>query len=100
VALRMPDDEVAPPPLAKTGPLAVSSAIRRGGPAATAAREAAPALGDRVEVYLGGGPARGGVRSTIVDATGTPPRIVRAGALSREELAAVVPDIEGGAEGP
>lgn len=100
VALRMPDDDVALALLTRTGPLAVSSANRHGGPAATTVLEAATALGDRVEVYLDGGPSRGGVHSTIVDATGTPPRIVRAGALSREELAAVVPDIEGGAEGP
>src|SRR5690606_25505614 len=151
VALRMPDDEVALALLPKTGPLAVSGANRHGGPAATTVQDAATALGDRVEVYLDGGPSRGGahasivdrtgtaqlavssanrhggpaattvlqaatalgdrvevfldggpsrggVHSTIVDATGTPPRIVRAGALSREELAAVVPDIEGGAE--
>src|SRR5690606_39643829 len=51
------------------------------------------ALGDRVEVYLDGGPSRGGVASTIIDATGPTLRIVRAGALSLDELTAVVPEI-------
>lgn len=93
VALRMPDDEVALALLTRTGPLAVSSANRHGQPAATTVLEAATALGDRVEVYLDGGPSRGGVASTIVDATGPTLRIVRAGALSRAELAAVVPEL-------
>nr|WP_324650044.1 L-threonylcarbamoyladenylate synthase [Georgenia sp. H159] len=93
VALRMPDDEVALALLTRTGPLAVSSANRHGQPSATTVLEAATALGDRVEVYLDGGPSRGGVASTIIDATGPTLRIVRAGALSREELAAVVPEL-------
>src|SRR5690606_18321300 len=46
VALRMPDDEVALALLTKTGPLAVSSANRHGGPAATTVLEAATALGE------------------------------------------------------
>ncbi|WP_454084033.1 L-threonylcarbamoyladenylate synthase [Georgenia sp. Marseille-Q6866] len=93
VALRMPDDEIALALLTRTGPLAVSSANRHGRPAATTVLEAATALGDRVEVYLDGGPSRGGVASTIIDATGPTLRIVRAGALSLDELTAVVPEI-------
>src|SRR5699024_5264776 len=93
VALRMPDDEIALALLTRTGPLAVSSANRHGRPAATSVLEAATALGDRVEVYLDGGPSRGGVASTIIDATGPTLRIVRAGALSLDELTAVVPEI-------
>jgi len=95
VALRMPDDEVALALLTRTGPLAVSSANRHGRPAATTVLEAATALGDSVDVYLDGGPSRGGVASTIVDATGPTLRIVRAGALSLAELAAVVPGVVG-----
>ena len=90
VALRMPDDEVALDLLTRTGPLAVSSANRHGRPAAQTVLEAATALGDRVAVYLDGGDSPGGEVSTIVDATGPVPRIVRDGALSHEELAAVV----------
>ncbi len=95
VALRMPDDEVALALLTRTGPLAVSSANRHGQPAATTVLEAATALGDRVEIYLDGGPSRGGVASTIIDATGPTLRVVRDGALGLAELRAVVPDVEG-----
>ncbi|MEE6296685.1 L-threonylcarbamoyladenylate synthase [Georgenia wangjunii] len=91
VALRMPDDETALALLARTGPLAVSSANRSGEPAATTAQEAADALGADVAVYLDGGPSRGGTASTIVDATGPVLSILREGALSRADLAAVVP---------
>nr|WP_223405873.1 L-threonylcarbamoyladenylate synthase [Occultella gossypii] len=93
VALRMPDDEIALDLLRRTGPLAVSSANRTGNPAAQTAAEAHDQLLRTVKVYLDGGPARGSVPSTIVDATGENLRIVREGALSREDLGAIVPEI-------
>lgn len=95
VALRMPDDEIALALLERTGPLAVSSANRSGRSPATTVTEAAAALGDEVLVYLDGGRAQGLVPSTIVDATGEVPRIVRDGALGAERLAEVAPDILG-----
>lgn len=70
VAVRMPDHPAALAVLRRTGPLAVSSANRTGRPAALTADEARDQLGDAVGLYLDGGPAPGGVASTIVDATG------------------------------
>ncbi|MDO5663268.1 MAG: L-threonylcarbamoyladenylate synthase, partial [Brachybacterium sp.] len=93
VALRMPDDEIALEVLRGTGPLAVSSANRHGKSAALSILEAATQLGDAVEVYLDGGPARLGTASTILDATVDPPEIVRDGALSRERIVEEVGDI-------
>jgi len=90
VAVRMPDDEVALELLARTGPLAVSSANLTGMAAATNADEAETMLGDKVEVILDGGQAPGLVPSTIVDATGSEPRVLRAGAISVEELNAIL----------
>lgn len=95
VAVRVPLDRVALAVLEKTGPLAVSSANRSGMPPATDAAEAARQLGTAVEVYLDGGPAGEPVPSTIVDLTGDVPRVLRAGALSLEELRGVVPGVEG-----
>lgn len=97
VALRVPDHPVALALLRRTGPLAVSSANRTGRPAATTAADALAQLGDAVPVYLGGGPASGGVPSTIVDATGERLRLVRAGALSLDDLRAVA-DVAGPGE--
>ncbi|MGW9631565.1 L-threonylcarbamoyladenylate synthase [Agromyces sp. NPDC055520] len=105
VALRMPANPIALELLAETGPLAVSSANRSGMPSAVTAAEAEQMLGDSVTVYLDGGPAgasyeavgerAGDTSSTIVDATalardGGLLRIVRAGVISRERIAAVV----------
>ena len=106
VALRMPDHRIALELLSETGPLAVSSANLSGMPSATTAQDAAEMLGDRVSVYLDGGPAGSGYEpigerpgdtsSTIVDATGIDAdvegvlRIVRAGVIPRERIAEVV----------
>lgn len=91
VALRMPDHPAALALLARTGPMAVSSANRTGSPAATTAQDAHDQLGTSVMVYLDAGLAPGGVASTIVDATGDVLRVVREGAVSLAELNAVAP---------
>lgn len=99
VALRMPDDHLALDLLSMTGPLAVSSANRTGQEAAQTASEARLQLADSVEVYLEGGfrPVKGtnAVPSTIVDATSTPFRVVRQGAIELERLREIVPSILG-----
>lgn len=97
VALRMPDSDIALQLLERTGPLAVSSANTTGNPAATDAATAAEMLGESVSLYLDGGDAPGQVASTIVDLTGTPARILRQGAISREDIAALI-DLEPEAE--
>lgn len=94
VAVRMPDHELAIELLKQTGPLAVSSANLTGNDAASTAAEAETQLGDAVELYLDGGPVTGGVPSSIVDLTGSVPRIVRAGGISEERLREVAATIE------
>lgn len=99
VALRVPNDAVALELLAMTGPLAVSSANRTGSTAAGTASDARQQLADSVAVYLDDSvrPADGAAvaePSTIVDATSLPLRVVRQGALSLEDLRAVVPDLD------
>ncbi len=93
VAVRMPDDEAALELLGRTGPLAVSSANVSGERAATDADEAERMLGDSVEVVLDDGPSPGTTASTILDCTGERPRILRAGALTVEELALVLEEL-------
>jgi L-threonylcarbamoyladenylate synthase len=94
VAVRMPLDPVALDLLRRTGPMAVSSANRHSLPAATTADEALEQLGDAISVYLDGGPCADNVPSTILDLTGTVPRMLRAGALSVEDIRKVVPVID------
>jgi tRNA threonylcarbamoyl adenosine modification protein (Sua5/YciO/YrdC/YwlC family) len=86
VAVRVPDHPVAIAVLERTGPLAVSSANRTGLPAATDADAAEDMLGHAVSVIVDSGPTAGPKPSTIVDATGETPRLLRLGAISVERL--------------
>jgi len=95
VAVRMPLHPVALELLARTGPLGVSSANRTGQPPPVTAEEARDQLGYPVAVYLDGGPSGDPVPSTIVDVTGEVPRVLRAGAVSLEQLREVVPELVG-----
>jgi L-threonylcarbamoyladenylate synthase len=95
VAVRMPLHAVALDLLKRTGPLAVSSANRTGAPPATTADEAVGQLGDSVAVYLDGGRCPGGIPSTIVDLTGSVPRLLRAGAISLDRLREVAALVTG-----
>ena len=103
VAVRMPEGRVALELLAETGPLAVSSANLTGKDAAVSAHDAEQMLGESVAVYLADGMSRDGIASTIVDATSLvqrmgaedEPRVVRIlrhGAVTREQLAEVLGD--------
>ncbi len=97
VALRVPEHPVALALLLRTGPMAVTSANRTGGPPATSVEGAEWQLGSAVAVYLDGGDTPIGEPSTIVDATSETIRVVREGALHRDEIAAVAGAIEGDA---
>ena len=94
VAVRMPLHPVALDLLRRTGPMAVSSANTHGSPAATTASDAEAQLGSFVSVYLDGGPCTDNVPSTILDLTGTVPRMLRAGALGIDQLRKIVPVID------
>jgi tRNA threonylcarbamoyl adenosine modification protein (Sua5/YciO/YrdC/YwlC family) len=96
VAVRMPDHELALALIKETGPLAVSSANRTGSSPAVTVAEAQEQLGDDVAVYLDGGACSSSTPSTIVDLTGDRPRILREGALTLEQIAPLVPEVEGG----
>ncbi len=95
VAVRVPDDERALALLRRTGPLAVSSANLSGRPAALTADDAEGMLGDSVAVYLDGGTSPGGHASTILDATGPTPRVVRQGPIDLGTLHRFNNTIEG-----
>jgi L-threonylcarbamoyladenylate synthase len=97
VALRMPLHPVTLEVLKQTGPLAVSSANRHGHPAAITADAAQEQLGESVSVYLDDGPSTENIPSTILDLTGTIPKVLRPGAISVDRLrmvASVIADNE------
>jgi tRNA threonylcarbamoyl adenosine modification protein (Sua5/YciO/YrdC/YwlC family) len=94
VAVRMPLHPIALEVLNATGPMAVSSANVSGKPPATTAADAREQLGWLVDVYLEAGDCGEPVPSSIVDLTTTRPRLLRAGAVSVDELREVIPDLE------
>jgi tRNA threonylcarbamoyl adenosine modification protein (Sua5/YciO/YrdC/YwlC family) len=93
VAVRMPLHPVAIELLREVGPLGVSSANRTGRKPPTTLDDARAQLGDRVSVYLDGGATPAPVASSIVDLTATPPRLVRAGTITADQIREVVPDL-------
>ncbi|GAA0406867.1 L-threonylcarbamoyladenylate synthase [Streptomyces luteireticuli] len=94
VAVRMPLHPVAIELLTEFGPMAVSSANLTGHPAPQTCDAAQEMLGDSVSVYLDGGPTPADVPSSIVDVTGKVPVLLRAGAITADQLREVVPDLE------
>lgn len=90
VALRIPDHPIALEFLRRSGlPVAAPSANRSGRPSPTRVEHARDDLGERVAVYVDGGPCAVGLESTVVDLTGAP-RILRQGGVPRADLEAVV----------
>jgi len=49
-----------------------------------------------IDLALDGGPTAGGIPSTLVDTTVTPPRVLREGAIATPSLAARVPGLASG----
>lgn len=95
VAVRMPLHPVALEVLRTTGPMAVSSANLTGQPPATTAEAAREQLSYKVSVYLEAGECPNPVPSTIVDVTGGRTTMVRAGAITLDQLREVVGEVDG-----
>ena len=78
-------------------PLTGTSANVSGGPQPVTAEEVVRQIGGAVDLVLDGGPCAVGEPSTIVDATMSPCRVVRAGALTVEQLRSVCPVVSSAA---
>ncbi len=91
VALRVPDHAVAKALLEAAGrPIVAPSANRSGHVSPTTAEHVEADLGPSVAIILDGGPAPLGLESTVIDATGAEPVILRLGAVPREAVARTV----------
>lgn len=87
IALRCPGSALDRALVRAVGaPLAQTSANTHGAPAATSGHGVEPAIVAAADLTLDGGAAPVGVASTIVDATGPEPRILRLGALAEDEV--------------
>ncbi len=90
IGVRLPDHP-CPRELARAlGPLPVTSANVSGEPAARNAEEALTQLGERSDLVLDGGPARGGTPSTVVDCSSERVRVLREGAIDSLALSSAL----------
>ncbi len=86
VAVRIPAHPVAIALIQGVGsPIVGTSANLSGWPSALTADEVGSQFGDKIDLVIDGGRCLGR-ESTIVDVTGKVPRVLREGAISREEL--------------
>lgn len=95
MAVRVPDEPSARALIAAAGvPVAAPSANRFGQLSPTRAEHVVAGLGGAVDVVLDGGPTRCGIESTIVDARGDRPVVLRLGALPVEAIIEAVGPVE------
>ncbi len=90
VGLRMPHHPLALALLSRTGPLAVSSANRSGGPTPEECDGLERTFGHVVAVYLCQDEPVAGRPSTVLDLSLGEPRILRAGALAEGDIRAAL----------
>ena len=82
VGVRVPDHLVARALAERAGHAITSTSANMSGmPPASTADQVLAAFGEDIDALLDAGPTPGGLPSTVVDATGTDPVLVRAGAI-------------------
>jgi L-threonylcarbamoyladenylate synthase len=94
IGVRMPADPIAHAFLvACGGPVVAPSANRSGRPSPTTWEAVLADLDGRIPCVLAGDPTRIGLESTVVDCSSASPLVLRAGAVSLEQLRSVVGDV-------
>ncbi len=86
VAVRMPENDIARDIIAEAGPLAAPSANISGRLSPTTAQHAFEDMCGRVPLIIDGGACKTGVESTVVDARGDVPVILRPGGITPEQI--------------
>ncbi len=91
VALRVPAHPTALALLAAAGlPVAAPSANRSSGLSSTRAEHVLAGLDGRIDMVLDAGQTPGGVESTVLDVTVSPPQLLRPGLVTPREIEAVI----------
>ncbi len=94
VAVRMPSDKIAAEVIALSGlPLAAPSANTSGSPSPTTAVHVINDLDSKIDAVVLGNDCEVGVESTVVSFATTPPRLLRPGAVTAEQLREIIPDL-------
>ena len=91
VGIRLPASEAARDLIRESGcPIAAPSANRSGRPSPTTARHVFEDMDGRIPMILDGGDSEVGVESSVIDATGEVPVILRPGGITPEMVEAVL----------
>ncbi len=90
VALRCPQGTLGALTRALGRPLAAPSANRSGHISPTTAKHVVDDLGGRIPLIVDSGPTQAGLESTIVDARGETPALLRPGAVTQDALEAAL----------
>jgi L-threonylcarbamoyladenylate synthase len=94
-AVRMPAHPVAGALIAAANlPLAAPSANRFGRISPTTAEHVLTELDGRIDAILDAGPTEIGVESTVIDSLRSPPLLLRPGAVTRDQIEAVIGRVE------
>ncbi len=100
VGLRVPDLRLARQVLsAVSGPMAVTSANLSGEESTTSPAEVLRTLGPSLDVLIDASVPGSGMPSTVIDLTHSPPRLLRKGAITLEQLEAAIGAVIGGDSG-
>jgi L-threonylcarbamoyladenylate synthase len=94
VAIRVPAHPVARALISAAGvPVAAPSANRFSRPSPTRASHVLEDLEGRIDMVVDAGATLVGVESTVLDLSGTPPIVLRPGAITLDMLRGVLPDV-------
>ncbi len=93
IGVRMPEHKTALALLKKTGPMATTSVNISGQESAKAVENIPLSIVQAVDLILDSGKCPLSVESTVVDMTGRQVKILRAGCISRQEIAKAIKDV-------
>ena len=94
VGMRCPDHAVCRDIIQRADvPVAAPSGNTSGRPSPTAAEHMLADMDGKIDAIVDGGSCTVGVESTIIDLTCTPPRLLRPGGITLEQLEAVLGDV-------
>lgn len=95
VAIRLPDNKITAEIIRQSGlPLAAPSANRSGSPSPTTPEHVWADLEGRIDAVVYSDECSVGVESTVVTFCEQPPRLLRPGGITPEQLKEIIPDIQ------
>ena len=94
VAVRCPSDKNARRLIELSRPLAAPSANLSGSPSPTSVRHVVDDMNGRIDAIIDGGDCEVGVESTVITLAAQPPRLLRPGGITLEQLRDTIGEVE------